>query len=172
VPAASFAMLLVSEGLPMEVAQAAVLRGLTAMAAATGIDPAQAEPAAKLLDWLDASRREVDRLPVDERSGSAAALLLGYDALGSVYAQARFNQLREVANVVALVESRLWGVPRHQIDFAAVRQITGPAVKLCNTTIALMKRLRPHVSVQVAPMLDDVAATATGHRAALQRLAG
>jgi len=170
VAAAAFAMLLVDEGLPMEVAQAAILRGLTAMAAAAGIDPAEAEPTHKLLDWLDASQSEVDRLPAAERTGCDAALVIGYDALGTVYAQARRNQLDDVANVVVAIQDRLAGVPFYQVDVYAVRQITAPASKLCDDTISLMRRLRPRVSAMVVPMIDEVSVVADHYRDALERL--
>jgi len=163
-------MLLVDEGLPMDVAQAAILRGLTAMAAAAGIDPAEAEPTHKLLDWLDASQSEVDRLPAAERTGCDAALVIGYDALGTVYAQARRNQLDDVANVVVAIQDRLAGVPFYQVDVYAVRQITAPASKLCDDTISLMRRLRPRVSAMVVPMIDEVSVVADHYRDALERL--
>ena len=97
---------------------------------------------------------------------------MGYDALGAAYAQARANQLAEVATMVTTIQVRLVGVPSYQIDRYAVRQITSPASKLCDDTLALMMRLRPYVSPVVGSMIDEVTAVAGGHRAALQRLAG
>jgi hypothetical protein len=169
--AASFALLLLSEDLPIDVRELAVLRGLTASIAAAGINPTEAEPTIKLLDWLDASRRDVDRLPPKEQARYLAALQLGYDTLTAVYAQARSRQLDEVGGVVALVEARLRGIPPSQVNYHAVRQITRPAEQLCNDTITLMNRLRPHVNADLTPVIDEVSRAAERHRSALRRLA-
>lgn len=144
--AASFGLLLIDSGLPMEAGIHVDLVGFTVVAVCEGIDPTKGEPQERFLDMVVQARSKIAEVPTNEQERSNTVLdFASSKVIGSI-AAARANQYDQVVNLYNDLALRLRGVPSHQINRGAVRSGTQSAVDFLSDTARMLERLVAYTS--------------------------
>jgi ABC-type lipoprotein export system ATPase subunit len=133
-------------------------------------DPREGEPAERFIEWLESANAELPGLPTEMRERAAWAVHMGFHALAGAYLQARWAQLKEVADFHDSIAMQLVGVPRRRINVYEVRRAVEPAIRLCRDTQQLMRRLRPHLDHEACEPVDTLIRMATELESAFHAL--
>ncbi|MEX0754984.1 MAG: hypothetical protein WD556_07695 [Actinomycetota bacterium] len=139
--AASFGLVLIDGGLPMEAEVHVNLVSFTIVAICDGIDPAEGEPKERFLDMVVQARGRLAQMSGEERERSSRLLDFAASRVVGAIAAARAHQYDQVIDLYNDIASHLRGVPRRQINMSAVRDGTQPAVDFLVETSQLLDRL-------------------------------
>jgi hypothetical protein len=139
--AASFGLLLIDNGLPMEASVYIDLVAFTVVAVCRGIDPSEGEPKERFLDMLAQARLRIPDVSQDEQERSGTVLDFAASTIVRSIAAARATQYDQVVDLYNNLASRLRGVPGYQINRGAVRGSTQPAVDFLSDTARMLERL-------------------------------
>lgn len=139
--AASFGLLLIDNGLPMDAGVYIDLVAFTVVAVCEGIDPAEGEPKERFLDMVAQARSKVGEVAQDEQERSGKVLDFAASTAVHSIAAARANQYDQVVDLFNDLSMRLRGVPNSQVNRGAVRSGTQAAVDFLADTVRMLERL-------------------------------
>lgn len=139
--AASFGLLLIDSGLPMDAGVCIDLMAFTTVAVCQGIDPAEGEPKERFLDMVAEARSKVADVAPEEQERSGKVLDFAASSVAHSIAAARAHQYDQVVDLYNDLSLKLRGVPNHQINRGAVRGATQPAVAFLTDTVRMLERL-------------------------------
>jgi hypothetical protein len=139
--AASFGLLLIDNGLPMDAGVYIDLVAFTIVAVCGGIDPAEGEPKERFLDMVEQARSKVPGVAQDEQERSGKVLDFAASTVVHSIAAARANQYDQVVELFNDLSMRLRGVPNSHVNRGAIRSGTQAAVDFLADTARMLERL-------------------------------
>lgn len=137
-----YGLLLLEHRFPLPLSIRVVILALAVPEVCAGIDPREAEPADKFLDWLDEAATEVARLPEEERGSHQSLLRPPLSALAMSYVNSRRHQYGQAEKLYESIRAQIASVPLGMtVDAASVKRAAQPGLDLCRQTITLLQRL-------------------------------
>jgi hypothetical protein len=139
--AASFGLVLIDNGLPMEASVYVDLVAFTVVAICQGIDPEEGEPKERFIDMVARARSRISEVGADEQERSGKVLDFAASTVARSIGAARAHQYDQVVDLYNDMIFRLRGVPSYQINRGAVRSATQSAVDFLTDTVRILDRL-------------------------------
>lgn len=146
--AASFGLMLIDGGLPMEARVYIDLVAFTVVGVCAGIDPTEGEPKERFLDLVVQARERIGEVSAEEQDRSNKILDFATSRVIGSIAAARANQYDQVVDLFNRVASQLYGVPSRQINRGAVRSGTQSAVDFLADSVRILDRLIAHAPAE------------------------
>jgi acyl carrier protein phosphodiesterase len=145
-PAAFFGLTVLDANLPLTASQSVPLKSLVVTSIASHLASEEGEPNLRFIDLVVQASRALSDLDEHDRMRMSGLVDMGADSLARAYFLSRANQMREARTAFRMLELRVAGLPRFQINWQAVREASAPISAFCTNTYNILNRIRPHVS--------------------------